>query len=101
MYAVIGGWVRLRSLLRCQRGGGVWLFFIRVYTHPPDTVVMVVSAICILLQEKTTSWAVARQVMSDQHFLKRLINIDKDAIPEQVCPRIGYLICQCLLIYCC
>jgi dynein heavy chain, axonemal len=45
---------------------------------------MVVSAVCILLQENASSWTIARQVMSDPQFLKRLMEIDKDAIPEQV-----------------
>ena len=56
----------------------------RVYTHPPDSVTMVISAVCVVLQEKTSSWTVARQVMADPHFIKRLISIDIDKIPEKV-----------------
>ena len=47
-------------------------------------VTMVLSAVCLLLGENASSWTVARQAMSDGQFLKRLVEIDMDAIPEKV-----------------
>ena len=55
----------------------------RVYARPPELVVTVMSAVCCLLQEKT-DWATAKQVLGDQQFLKRLINFDKNSVPEKV-----------------
>ena len=59
------------------------LLIFRVYARPPELVVTVMSAVCCLLQEKT-DWATAKQVLGDQQFLKRLINFDKNSVPEKV-----------------
>ncbi|KAG7458844.1 hypothetical protein MATL_G00224900 [Megalops atlanticus] len=56
---------------------------IRVFTKPPDLVMTVMEAVCILLNSKP-DWASAKQVLGDSNFLKRLMDYDKDNIRPHV-----------------
>ncbi|XP_066474528.1 dynein axonemal heavy chain 6 [Tiliqua scincoides] len=56
---------------------------IRVFTKPPDLVMTVMEAICILLNAKP-DWATAKQLLGDSYFLKKLMEYDKENIRSQV-----------------
>ena len=57
---------------------------LRVYMKPPPMVINVMSAVCILLQVPY-DWKSAKQtLLSDPLLWKRLVQLDKDAIPDKV-----------------
>ncbi|XP_075140366.1 dynein axonemal heavy chain 6 [Leptodactylus fuscus] len=56
---------------------------IRVFTNPPDLVMTVMEAICILLNAKP-DWTTAKQLLGDSNFLKRLMEYDKENIKPQI-----------------
>uniref|UniRef100_A0A8C3AFB1 Dynein axonemal heavy chain 6 n=1 Tax=Cyclopterus lumpus TaxID=8103 RepID=A0A8C3AFB1_CYCLU len=56
---------------------------IKVFTKPPDLVMTVMEAVCILLSCKP-DWQGARQLLGDSNFLRRLTDYDKDNIKSQI-----------------
>ena len=56
---------------------------IRVYTKPPDLVNQVFAAVCILFRQKP-DWSTAKHLLADQGFLKKLVNFDKNNVPDKV-----------------
>ncbi|XP_060941446.1 dynein axonemal heavy chain 6 [Limanda limanda] len=56
---------------------------IKVFSKPPDLVMVVMEAVCILLGTKP-DWISAKQVLGDPNFLKRLADYDKDNIKPQL-----------------
>lgn len=56
---------------------------LRVYTRPPDLVGTVMCAVCVLFQRKP-DWPTAKQMLGDPNFLKKLLQFDKNAVPDTV-----------------
>jgi dynein heavy chain len=57
---------------------------IRVYTSPPYLVATVLNAVCLLFQKKP-DWPTAKQMLGDPNFLKKLLQFDKNSLPDRVC----------------
>jgi dynein heavy chain len=55
---------------------------VRVYQNPPYQVMMVMCAVCVLLECKS-DWATARQVLGDSGFISRLTNLDINNISDR------------------
>ncbi|XP_064622088.1 dynein axonemal heavy chain 6-like isoform X2 [Lineus longissimus] len=56
---------------------------IRVYQSPPILVKLVLASVCVLMRE-TPDWQTAKKLMGDQLFLTKLIQFDKNNLPEKV-----------------
>ncbi|KAL1023853.1 hypothetical protein UPYG_G00047240 [Umbra pygmaea] len=56
---------------------------IRVFSKPPDMVMTVMEAVCILLGSKP-DWSSAKQVLGDSNFLRKLIFYNKENIKPQI-----------------
>ncbi|KAF7987651.1 hypothetical protein HCN44_003514 [Aphidius gifuensis] len=56
---------------------------IKVFQNPPNLVRVVMEAVCLLLGEKT-DWPSAKSVLSDGHFLERLVTYPKDNISNKL-----------------
>eukprot|EP00731_Ephydatia_muelleri_P001617 Em0001g1617a len=54
---------------------------IRVFSSPPELVATVMESICILFNTRP-DWASAKQVLGDSSLMKKMIDYDKDNIPE-------------------
>jgi dynein heavy chain len=57
---------------------------VRVYQSPPYQVMMVMCAVCVLLESKP-DWSTARQVLGESGFISRLTNLDINNISDRVC----------------
>ncbi|KAL3873017.1 hypothetical protein ACJMK2_036179 [Sinanodonta woodiana] len=56
---------------------------IRVYNNPPVLVSNVMAAVCLLFQKKP-DWPTAKQMLGDPNFLKKLLQFDKNSLPDKV-----------------
>eukprot|EP00002_Diphylleia_rotans_P007300 TRINITY_DN1682_c0_g1_i3.p1 TRINITY_DN1682_c0_g1~~TRINITY_DN1682_c0_g1_i3.p1 ORF type:complete len:1955 (-),score=398.96 TRINITY_DN1682_c0_g1_i3:368-6232(-) len=56
---------------------------IKSFAKPPPLVLLVMEAVCTLLQAKP-DWDSAKKILGDTQFLSRLIKYDKDNIPDAV-----------------
>eukprot|EP00767_Chilomastix_cuspidata_P003405 gnl/Chilomastix_cuspidata/3528.p1 GENE.gnl/Chilomastix_cuspidata/3528~~gnl/Chilomastix_cuspidata/3528.p1 ORF type:complete len:4397 (+),score=382.77 gnl/Chilomastix_cuspidata/3528:1904-13192(+) len=60
---------------------------VKAFTNPPPLVQTVMEAVCILLGSDP-SWASAKTLLSDASFVKKLIQYDKDNVPESIKKRL-------------
>eukprot|EP00118_Oscarella_pearsei_P016795 m.162667 g.162667 ORF g.162667 m.162667 type:complete len:4507 (+) comp38847_c0_seq1:65-13585(+) len=56
---------------------------IRVYTKPPEMVMNVMAAVCVLLKQKP-DWSTAKQLLADPGFLSTLVSFDKNNVSDKV-----------------
>ncbi|XP_053375273.1 dynein axonemal heavy chain 6-like isoform X4 [Mercenaria mercenaria] len=56
---------------------------IRVYMSPPYLVATVLNAVCLLFQKKP-DWPTAKMMLGDPNFLKKLLQFDKNSLPDRV-----------------
>ena len=56
---------------------------LKVFTKPPDAVLMVMEAICILFKSKP-DWDNSKKILADPQLMKKMQDYDKDTIPEMI-----------------
>ncbi|CAG9467054.1 unnamed protein product [Pedinophyceae sp. YPF-701] len=56
---------------------------IKSFSNPPHLVQLTMEAVCVLLGE-TATWDNAKRVLNDQQFVRRLLEYDKDNIPDKL-----------------
>ncbi|KAI9348792.1 dynein heavy chain and region D6 of dynein motor-domain-containing protein [Zopfochytrium polystomum] len=56
---------------------------LKVFSKPPDLVLLVMEAICILFKVKP-DWDSSKKLLSDPQFMKKMAEYDKDNIPEAI-----------------
>lgn len=56
---------------------------IRSFATPPEPVQVVTECVAILFGYKEINWKVAKQIMSDPHFLSALKNLDVDSLTSK------------------
>ncbi|KAJ3083598.1 Dynein heavy chain 6, axonemal, partial [Rhizoclosmatium hyalinum] len=56
---------------------------LKVFAKPPDAVLMVMEAICILFKLKP-DWENSKKLLGDPQFMKKMAEYDKDNIPEAI-----------------
>ncbi|TPX36228.1 hypothetical protein SmJEL517_g01545 [Synchytrium microbalum] len=61
---------------------------LKVFTKPPDAVMMVMEAICTLFKVKP-DWDNSKKLLSDSQFMKKMMEYDKDNIPEPIMKKLG------------
>ena len=61
---------------------------VRSYANPPKDIMTVMSAVLTVLGKVEPDWATVKKETTDPNFMKRLINLDKDNIPETTVKRV-------------
>ncbi|KAI9002652.1 dynein heavy chain and region D6 of dynein motor-domain-containing protein [Gaertneriomyces semiglobifer] len=56
---------------------------LKVFSKPPETVLMVMEAICTLFKVKP-DWESSKKLLSDPQFMRKMQDFDKENIPESV-----------------
>ena len=56
---------------------------IRLYTHPPEIVRQVMTALCLLLQQPS-DWNSIKHLLANKSFIQMIINFDKDHVSDVI-----------------
>jgi dynein heavy chain, axonemal len=57
---------------------------LKVFSKPPDLVLLVLEAICILFKTPKADWENSKKLLSDPQLMKKMAEYDKDNIPEAI-----------------
>ncbi|EAY02556.1 Dynein heavy chain family protein [Trichomonas vaginalis G3] len=63
------------------------LAVVKSFVKPPQLVIEVMEAVCLILGEQP-DWSTAKTLLAGANFLNRLLDVNKNAIPEQVLMKI-------------
>ena len=61
---------------------------VRSYANPPRDIMTVMSAVLTVLGKDKPDWATVKKELTDPKFMHKVINLDKDNIPEIIMKRI-------------
>ncbi|KXS09529.1 hypothetical protein M427DRAFT_128896 [Gonapodya prolifera JEL478] len=56
---------------------------LKVFSKPPDLVMLVMEAVCILFKVKA-DWDSSKKLLADPQFMKKMVEFDKDNIPDSI-----------------
>ena len=60
----------------------------RAYANPPKDIMNVMSAVMTVLGKANADWAAVKKEMTDPKFMKRIVDLDKNNMPETTMKRI-------------
>ena len=61
---------------------------VRAYANPPKDIMNVMAAVLTVLGKPNADWAAVKKEMTDPKFMKRIVDLDRDNMPEATMKRI-------------
>lgn len=57
---------------------------VKAYASPPKDIMNVMAAVLTVLGKKNADWPMVKKEMTDNNFMKRIIDLDKDNMPDAI-----------------